>query len=162
MNKINKSKVALGILSVVMSTSVLATTEMHELTDAELSEQTGQALLSLGYTNPSATGEGKNTSDYGFYKLGLEAKVELNAFEIFNLSFTKSRSVLLLYPQKNITGLSSITSLFSFDHLRICEFFSNFFFITGWSLFTPLIYQSFIFLSLLFEPLMYMKVKLVS
>ncbi|WP_228257160.1 hypothetical protein [Acinetobacter sp. WCHAc060025] len=62
-----------------MSTSVLATTEMHELTDAELSEQTGQALLSLGYTNPSATGEGKNTSDYGFYKLGLEAKVELNA-----------------------------------------------------------------------------------
>lgn len=79
MNKINKSKVALGILSVVMSTSVLATTEMHELTDAELSEQTGQALLSLGYTNPSATGEGKNTSDYGFYKLGLEAKVELNA-----------------------------------------------------------------------------------
>lgn len=79
MKKIYKSKLALGILTTIMSTSIFATSQMHELTDSELSEQTGQALLSLGFTGPSGTGVGATTSDYGFYKLGLEAKVELNA-----------------------------------------------------------------------------------
>ncbi len=79
MKKIYKSKLALGILTTIMSTSIFATSQMHELTDSELSEQTGQALLSLGFTGPSGAGVGATTSDYGFYKLGLEAKVELNA-----------------------------------------------------------------------------------
>lgn len=79
MKKIYKTKLALGILTTIMSTSIFATSQMHELTDSELSEQTGQALLSLGFTGPSGAGVGATTSDYGFYKLGLEAKVELNA-----------------------------------------------------------------------------------
>ncbi|MCH7315211.1 hypothetical protein [Acinetobacter sp. ANC 3882] len=47
-----------------------------EMTDNELSAARGQALLSLGYTAPETTNPLKN---FGYYKLGLEAKLELNA-----------------------------------------------------------------------------------
>ncbi len=52
--------------------------EMVQLSDNEMSEEVGQALLSMAYTAPSASGTGANTSDFGYYKLGLEAKMELN------------------------------------------------------------------------------------
>lgn len=55
-----------------------------ELTDQQLSETTGQALMSLTYISPNDVGNlethraGGDTS-IGFYKLGLEAELELNA-----------------------------------------------------------------------------------
>ena len=59
---------------------------MVPLTDVQLSETTGQALMSLNYIDPAAT---KNpmkgivtngqSNKIGFYKLGMEAEIELNA-----------------------------------------------------------------------------------
>ncbi|ENU57329.1 hypothetical protein [Acinetobacter guillouiae] len=75
--------VVLLILSVLaMSTTHAAT--LQALTDEQLSETTGQALMSLTYIAPTDTAnlEARRTggdSTVGFYKLGLEATVELNA-----------------------------------------------------------------------------------
>ncbi|WP_314339796.1 hypothetical protein [Acinetobacter guillouiae] len=75
--------VVLLILSVLaMSTTHAAT--LQALTDEQLSEMTGQALMSLTYIAPTDTAnlEARRTggdSTVGFYKLGLEATVELNA-----------------------------------------------------------------------------------
>ncbi|EXD32272.1 hypothetical protein J500_3033 [Acinetobacter sp. 479375] len=50
------------------------------MTDKELSEQTGQALFNLSYIAPGASGNtDANNTNVGFYKLGMEATVELNA-----------------------------------------------------------------------------------
>ena len=54
-----------------------------ELTDQELSQTTGQALMSLGYIAPGESSNLMSTysagSNIGFYKLGLDADIELNA-----------------------------------------------------------------------------------
>ena len=61
-----------------------ADTSLKSMTDDQLSETTGQALMSLTYlaptdaTNSEAKRVGGDTS-IGFYKLGFEATVELNA-----------------------------------------------------------------------------------
>lgn len=78
MKKYIHSVLALSIVSVFTYTSVHAAA-LTQLSDKELSEQTGQALLSLAYTNPTGAGTGATYTDYGYYKLGLEAKMELNA-----------------------------------------------------------------------------------
>ena len=56
---------------------------MNELSDSQLSEVTGQALMSLTYIAPTdaANLESKRTgaNNIGFYKLGMEAELELNA-----------------------------------------------------------------------------------
>ena len=57
---------------------VLAMAGMVELSDTDMSNEVGQALLGMSYTAPSATGTGATTTDYGYYKVGLEAKMELN------------------------------------------------------------------------------------
>lgn len=48
-------------------------TQLVQMTDEELSATQGQALMNLGYSNSS------NNSSIGFYKLGMEASLELNA-----------------------------------------------------------------------------------
>ncbi|MBH1971233.1 hypothetical protein FK216_10485 [Moraxellaceae bacterium AER2_44_116] len=68
---------------VVMATNIpsydaVAMADMVELDDEEMSSEVGQALLSLAYTAPTGTGVGASNLDYGYYKLGLEAKMELN------------------------------------------------------------------------------------
>ena len=78
MKKYIHSVLALSIVSVFTYTSAHAAA-LTQLSDKELSEQTGQALLSLAYTNPTGAGTGATYTDYGYYKLGLEAKMELNA-----------------------------------------------------------------------------------
>lgn len=55
----------------------IAQTGLQALTDQELSQAEGQALLNLGYTEP--TGAKGSVSDFGFYKLGLEGELEINA-----------------------------------------------------------------------------------
>lgn len=57
---------------------IISMASMDEMSDTELSNEVGQALLSMGYTAPSGSGTGATTTDYAYYKLGLEAKMELN------------------------------------------------------------------------------------
>lgn len=64
-------------LSVAIS-PIIALADMAELTESEMSDEVGQALLSMAYTAPSGLGVGASYSDFGYYKLGLEAKMELN------------------------------------------------------------------------------------
>lgn len=62
----------------------ISSTTLHSLSDEQLSETTGQALMSLSYiapndpTNLESKRNGGN-NNIGFYKLGLEADLELNA-----------------------------------------------------------------------------------
>ena len=49
---------------------------MHSLTDDELAATQGQALLNLSYMAPSDSGN--HQANTGFYRLGLEAQLELN------------------------------------------------------------------------------------
>lgn len=54
---------------------------MHSLTDEELSATEGQALLNLSYLAPGESVDPTNVNGgaIGFYKLGMEAEIELNA-----------------------------------------------------------------------------------
>ena len=47
------------------------------LTDTELSAETGQALFNMSYIAPSTSGNPQN--DIGFYKVSMEAQLDLNA-----------------------------------------------------------------------------------
>lgn len=49
------------------------------LTDDELSDTKGQALFNLSYLAPNQAGNFESLSNIGFYRLGLEAELELNA-----------------------------------------------------------------------------------
>jgi hypothetical protein len=71
-------KALIASISSTMIFPVLAMAGMVELSDADMSNEVGQALLGMSFTAPSGTGVGATTSDYGYYKLGLEAKMELN------------------------------------------------------------------------------------
>lgn len=53
--------------------------QMQQLTDDELRTAQGQALLNLSYMAPTDSGNFEAGSNVGFYKLGLEAEMELNA-----------------------------------------------------------------------------------
>lgn len=66
-------------LAIIMASSAtaVANTGMVSLSDQDLSKQTGQALLNLSNVAPGQAGN-PNT-DVGFYRLGMEAKLELNA-----------------------------------------------------------------------------------
>lgn len=80
MSKMKKTKLFISMLLSISSSMVMATSDgLVALEDDELSNTQGQALLSLGYVGPSASGTGANYSDYGYYKLGMEAEIELNA-----------------------------------------------------------------------------------
>ena len=82
--KLNYLKIALCLgSSVALSISHAGT--LQTLTDEQLSESTGQALMSLSYLAPTdSTNPMKNivtdgkSNTVGFYKLGLEAELELN------------------------------------------------------------------------------------
>ncbi|MFW2176086.1 hypothetical protein ACG95N_21610 [Acinetobacter guillouiae] len=77
----------LSVVLLILSVLAMSTTHaanLQALTDEQLSETTGQALMSLTYIAPTDTAnlEARRTggdSTVGFYKLGLEATVELNA-----------------------------------------------------------------------------------
>jgi hypothetical protein len=69
------------LLSMILACACLpqATWALQVLSDDELSNSTGQALLSLTYSAPSGSGTGATASDYGFYKLGIQGILNLNA-----------------------------------------------------------------------------------
>jgi hypothetical protein len=76
LSKLNVSLCLLG--SLFISPAYAAISSMVSLSDEELSKQNGQALLSLSYIAP---GDAANLSgqNIGFYKVGMEAELELNA-----------------------------------------------------------------------------------
>ncbi len=63
--------------------AVSAAPTLIQLDDAELASTTGQALMSLSYLAPNDSGnlmsKYSQNSNIGFYKLGLEAEMDLNA-----------------------------------------------------------------------------------
>lgn len=72
----------LPVAFAMSSVAYATTSEMQSLSDAELAGINGQALMSLSYLAPTDNANPmKNISNnnVGFYKLGLEADVELNA-----------------------------------------------------------------------------------
>ena len=77
-----KTKLLLGIVLATVVTPIMAKS-MQSLSDQELSAVSGQALLTLQYlqgtSQTDSTGTTYNQSNIGFYKLGLEAEMELNA-----------------------------------------------------------------------------------
>ncbi|MCH4246362.1 MAG: hypothetical protein LKF82_00765 [Acinetobacter populi] len=79
MLRLSKKYLVLSMICSAVSIPVYAVSNMVALDDGELSNETGQALLTMAFTNPSGNGTGNGYLDYGYYKLGLEAKMELNA-----------------------------------------------------------------------------------
>ena len=83
MSKLKKLNIAL-LAYCSLGTSLSFAGTMQTMTDEQLSASVGQALMSLSYISPqdiknleaNRTGGDKNV---GFYKLGMEAEVELNA-----------------------------------------------------------------------------------
>lgn len=67
----------------VMSGNVFATSDLSltELTESEMSVETGQALFSLSYLAPGQAGNptANTATNTGFYTLGMEAELNLNA-----------------------------------------------------------------------------------
>lgn len=69
----------IAALAIIMASSstAMADTGMVSLSDQDLGNQTGQALLNLSNVAP---GQASNpNTNIGFYRLGMEAKLELNA-----------------------------------------------------------------------------------
>ena len=84
MRRFKSLHLAMLTLGSLCLNSAYASDTLHTLSDTEMSATTGQALMSLSYISPKDTanleanriGGDKNI---GFYKLGLEAELEINA-----------------------------------------------------------------------------------
>ncbi len=63
----------------MLSPLVHAQTTMEKLDDRELSDISGQALLSMSYIDSNDGANNMRGKGVGFYKLGMEADIELNA-----------------------------------------------------------------------------------
>ncbi len=80
---LKKLNIALMAVASVVGSAAFAAPGLTALTDEQLSETTGQALMSLSYVSPTDAmnlqTKDSPGSNIGFYKLGLEAEVALNA-----------------------------------------------------------------------------------
>jgi len=70
-------------LSIALLVAPEAYSSMLDMSDEELAQVQGQALMSLSYISPVDTKNIESTrtgstKDIGFYKLGMEAEIELN------------------------------------------------------------------------------------
>lgn len=65
------------VIPILLASMSLAHAELKNLSDQQMAAETGQALFSLGYIAPGANNN-PNT-DIGFYKLGMQAQVDINA-----------------------------------------------------------------------------------
>lgn len=69
-----------GICLLWLSVSVYASPEhLYALTDHELADIHGQSLMSLTYIAPTDSENRMSSSNIGFYKIGMEADLNLNA-----------------------------------------------------------------------------------
>ena len=97
-------------LTLGISSLAFANSQLKTLSDSELADVNGQALMSLSYLAPRDNANPmKNVSNnnVGFYKLGLEAELNLNA-NIKNLQSYSLKSipnkVYAYSPPPNIIG----------------------------------------------------------
>ncbi|WP_353144622.1 hypothetical protein [Acinetobacter pragensis] len=74
-----RSAIAVFGISIIYSSGCLALDGLTQMDDSELSRINGQALMNLSYTDPSQSNAQMKTQNIGFYKLGLDAIMELNA-----------------------------------------------------------------------------------
>ena len=63
----------------MMQNTFADTNKLTELSDQEMSKVEGQALMSLSYLAPTDATNKMSADNIGFYKLGMEAEIELNA-----------------------------------------------------------------------------------
>ncbi|NNP74130.1 hypothetical protein A7P53_15865 [Acinetobacter defluvii] len=68
-----------ALLALAIGSTYADDSTLKSLSDSELSEVQGQALMNLTYTDPSKANSSMASQNIGFYKLGMEADVELNA-----------------------------------------------------------------------------------
>jgi len=72
--------ICIGLFSSIYCfASTLHSESLIQLNDSELSDVSGQALMSLSYIAPNDSINNMQGQGVGFYKLGLEAELELNA-----------------------------------------------------------------------------------
>lgn len=77
---LGKGLMTLLIISTIANTSFASNmTDLVALTDEQLSEVEGQALMSLSYIAPDDQANNMRGKNIGFYKLGFESLVEINA-----------------------------------------------------------------------------------
>lgn len=88
MRRFKSLHLAMLTLGSLCLNSAYASDTLHSLSDSEMSATTGQALMSLSYISPKDTANlealrtnntDPNSGGIGFYRLGLEAELELNA-----------------------------------------------------------------------------------
>lgn len=81
MMKFKQAALSISILAISsFSTFVGADTGLTLLSDSEMAAETGQALFNMSYIAPTdAKNKMGGAADIGFYKLGIEADLELNA-----------------------------------------------------------------------------------
>ena len=73
-----KQAILPSLLLFVSVCSSVHAIDLIELNDRELSNVNGQALMSLSYLSPTDTNNNNTGKNLGFYKLGMEAEIELN------------------------------------------------------------------------------------
>ncbi|ENX34475.1 hypothetical protein F889_01757 [Acinetobacter colistiniresistens] len=77
------SMVLLGTMGLCVNSAYASSSTLQSMSDSEMSATTGQALMSLSYIAPTDNANlMKNiagSNNIGFYKLGMEAELELNA-----------------------------------------------------------------------------------
>jgi hypothetical protein len=83
-----KSLFVIGVGFLFLESAFAKSSSLYSLSDHELSETTGQALMSLTYISPTDSANldsirtkvtNPSNGGVGFYKLGLEGVLELNA-----------------------------------------------------------------------------------
>jgi hypothetical protein len=67
-----------ALVAIVLSLSLTATA-MKSLDDEQLSEVTGQALFVSDYVNGVGTNDGNPFNEFGFYRMGLDVELAMNA-----------------------------------------------------------------------------------
>lgn len=72
-------RILISLVCGLSSISIAQTTTLQVLDDSALSDITGQALMSLTYIAPTDSTNKMVGQGVGFYKLGMEADLELNA-----------------------------------------------------------------------------------
>ena len=84
MKRLMNKKKYLAVLVPLLATATVYAEGLKALDDEQMSAQTGQALLNLSYIAPTDAANIESTrsggdNNTGFYKLGIEAEMELNA-----------------------------------------------------------------------------------
>ncbi len=90
----------LALGSVCLNFAYASSEGLQSLSDSEMSATTGQALMSLSYISPTDSANLmrniSGSNNIGFYKLGLEAELELNA-NIKNSVFLNFAKLIFIF-----------------------------------------------------------------